>query len=324
MYLCYIKVNDTADGYFGYYIKSNGNIFSINERVNEAYPSAHHNSRNNRWSDDKKYDLFPYNFIFSFGEHDYKGYAGSHIINDEELGFFHLGPEAYFPIILAMIMLAKKYAGKTLDSPIKYVDSLLPINAVSLAEGENALIVPENSLVADNHRSLKIAFDNDKILTGEYQKRFNYKDNEQVHYMEKGVYTESGQEFVDLYGGGFAYDPNKVLKANSHIKQIEASEEKHNLNAEFIGSKGRMELEAYRNIREQLAEYIRDKMFEEYTAFAGTKAGIRKVQPLDKRLCGKRIPIRMDGISETKKIKRGCGIKQRKELMETIGSFLYI
>lgn len=108
------------------------------------------------------------------------------------------------------------------------------------------------------------------------------------------------------------------------MQKKKASEEKHNLNAEFVGSKGRMELEAYRNIREQLAEYIRDKMFEEYTAFAGTKAGIQKVQPLDKRLCGKRIPIRMDGISETKKIKGGCGIKQRKELMETIGSFLYI
>jgi hypothetical protein len=105
------------------------------------------------------------------------------------------------------------------------------------------------------------------------------------------------------------------------LQKKKASEEKHNLNAEFVGSKGRMELEAYRNIREQLAEYIRDKMFEEYTAFAGTKAGIQKVQPLDKRLCGKRIPIRMDGISETKKIKGGCGIKQRKELMETIGSF---
>lgn len=136
--------------------------------------------------------------------------------------------------------------------------------------------------------------------------------------------NDGRESFQTRRSGRVAYDPNKVLKANSHIKQIEASEEKHNLNAEFVGSKGRMELEAYRNIREQLAEYIRDKMFEEYTAFAGTKAGIRKVQPLDKRLCGKRIPIRMDGISETKKIKRGCGIKQRKELMETIGSFLYI
>lgn len=275
MYLCYIRMNDTADGYFGYYLKSNGNIVSINERVNEAYAGQHKNSRNGRWSEDKQYNLFPYNFIFSFGDYDYKGYSSKHIIDDEKLSFFNLGPDAYFPILLAMAMLSQKYTGKTLDAPIKYVDSLLPININRLSSAETALIIPEHSLVATGHKSLTIQFNDEGVLTGEYQKKFNWQNNEDAHYTETGSYTESGQEFVDMYGQGFHYDADKLLVANPHIRQIVSKNaDKQELNAEFVGTQRRMEMEAYRNIREQLAEYIRDRMYEEYTAFGGAK-GVR-------------------------------------------------
>ena len=110
MYLCYITCGGTADGYFGLYIKSNGTILSLSERIDEAYPGQHRNSRNGRWSEEKKYNLFPYNFMFSFSEHDYLGYAKNHIIDDSQLAFCNLEPEAYMPIILAMVMIANKYA----------------------------------------------------------------------------------------------------------------------------------------------------------------------------------------------------------------------
>ena len=129
IYLCYISAENSADGYFGFYLKSNGNLLSVNERVNEAFAGQHKNSRNGRWSEGKKYQLFPYDFIFNFSEHDYKGYAKKHIIDVEKLSFFELGPDAYFPLVLAMVMLNTKYTGRKLDSmPIKMVDSLLDVN----------------------------------------------------------------------------------------------------------------------------------------------------------------------------------------------------
>ena len=60
MYLCYITMGDTADGYFGYFVKSNGNLISAHERPDEAYPGQHQRSRNGRWSDSKAYSIFPY------------------------------------------------------------------------------------------------------------------------------------------------------------------------------------------------------------------------------------------------------------------------
>ena len=68
IYLCYINEGGSVDGYFGFMIKSNGNILFVNERVDEAYPGQHKNCRSARYSEGKKYELFPYNFIFNFSE----------------------------------------------------------------------------------------------------------------------------------------------------------------------------------------------------------------------------------------------------------------
>ena len=56
-YICYINNNGTADGYFAIVIKSNGNLFSVNDRVPERYIGQHTRSRNGRWTEDHK-DFF--------------------------------------------------------------------------------------------------------------------------------------------------------------------------------------------------------------------------------------------------------------------------
>ena len=270
IYLCYINNGGTADGYFGFYIKSNGNILSINERVNEAYQGQHKRSRNGRWSEDKKYNLFPYNYIFNFEDHDYKGYASKHLIDNEKLAFFNLNPEVYIPLIFAMVLLNTKYQGTdTSQMPLKYVDSLLNVNLTLPKLGIEALAIPENSAIAAVNRSLELQIDTESIMNGEYAKRFSDKNR---HYSERGSFPTESNIFVELYGEGFKIDTQHLLEANKHLKCLpESTEVTKDMtpNAEFVGTQARMEVVAYSDVRIQLAEYIRDKMLEEYLAFGG-------------------------------------------------------
>lgn len=158
LYLCYINCGGTANGYFGFYLKNNGNLLSINERIDEAYSGQHSHSRNGRWSESKQYKLFPYNYIFDYTGHDYKGYATKHLIDDEKLAFFELGQQVYFPIIVAMIMINKVYVGKTLDLKVKYVDSLLACNRAQLKSDDNKLMVIDNSGLIESHEQVNLSF----------------------------------------------------------------------------------------------------------------------------------------------------------------------
>lgn len=277
IYICYVDNNGSADGYFGFYIKSNGTLLSINERVDESYPGQHKNSRNGRWSEAKAYDLFPYNHIFEYSGHDYKGYATVHSIDKEQLEFFKLKPGAYLPLVLAMILLDNKYAGTDVsDMPLKYVDSLLKVNLEMPATGMTALAVPDNSALAAVNRGFDLQMTTDDILSGAFARKRN--SEKRRHYQEYGDFPDEQYILVSLYGDGFKVDVETLLEANKHLKALPASRDKLGHeddvtpNTEFIGTEGRMEVIAYMNGRRQLAEYIRDKMYEEYKRFGGRDA----------------------------------------------------
>ena len=95
MYICYIRSNDSADGYFGFYIKSNGNLLSVHERIDESYPGEHSHHRNHRWVEGKEFALFPYSEVISHSttdkdgkenvKRDYKGYATQYFISEEDI-----------------------------------------------------------------------------------------------------------------------------------------------------------------------------------------------------------------------------------------------
>ena len=272
MYLCYIKCGDTADGYFGYYIKSNGNILSVNERVDEAFPGQHKRSRNGRWSEDKKHALFPYNFIFEYKDYDYKGYAGKHIINEDELSFLKLSAEAYMPLLLGMIALSLKYSGQsTSDLPIKYVDSLLPVNNASPVIDTKSLVPVSNSAVIESHKSLSVSFSNDDIKTAAIADRYN-GTNKVLNYKERGSFYAGENIFVRLYGDGFALDSSKLLLANKHLLVASSASEDALPDVEFVGTAPRMEMIGYMQARAQLALYIQDKIYEEYKRYGGVEA----------------------------------------------------
>ena len=105
IYLCYIDAGHTADGYFGYFVRNNGNIFSFNERIDEAFKGQHTNARNGRWAEGKNDDIFPYDFIFSYENYDYKGYSHTYNIDENKLNLINMEEDAYLPLLVAMIFL---------------------------------------------------------------------------------------------------------------------------------------------------------------------------------------------------------------------------
>lgn len=260
IYLCYVAAGGNADGFFGFYLKSNGNLLSVNEQVNEAYAGQHRNSRNGRWSEEKKYSLFPYQYIFDFADHDYKGYASKHIINHEKLNFFQLDPDAYIPLVVSMVLLARKYAGTDLSGlPLKYVDSLMPINLLDPAPGAGGLVVHKDSGLTMNHQQFHIAFDRVGFMDGTVGKRLGIGDG--------------GQLFVEMYGDGFQYEASPVLEANQYLRRLTDGREAHH--AEFVGTAERLEVEAYVRMRGQLADYIRAQMEKEYLSFGGREGAVK-------------------------------------------------
>lgn len=269
LYLCYINCNGTADGYFGFFLKSNGNLLSINERVDEAYIGQHDNCRNARWTNEKQYKLFPYNYIFNFKDRDYMGYAKNHLIDNEKLAFFELGHNVYLPIVIAMLMINNQYANTTIDSEVIYLNSLLPTNIKTIENTDKDLAIIRNSDIVKNHESIDLSFDKKSLLKGCYSKEFNYKDNTNKDYKEKGVFDNSNQLFVDLWGEGFEYNLYTTYKT-SNIKRIDNNNK--TISPEFVGSKDRIRMQGYYEIRKQLANYIRDKIYNEWVAIGKTKA----------------------------------------------------
>lgn len=273
IYLCYVDNNGTADGYFGFYLKSNGTILSINERIDEAYPTQHQYSRNARWTEAKADTLFPYNYIFQFGKFDYKGYATQQEIDQGQLEFLKLPAGGYLPLILAMILLAGKYQGLDLSVlPQLYVDSLLPINESKLPAAAKALIPASGSgLVSANH-SLHLDLTQANLMDNSFVKRFSEPGR---NYMEQGEFPMEENLFVKLYGAGFRLDTESILKSSKYLAiQAANKDNATGPTPEFVGTAQRFEVEAYREARIQLAEYIRDQMLKTYLEYGG-KQGVQ-------------------------------------------------
>lgn len=277
VYLCYIRHQNTAEGYFGFFIVSSGNILCISDRCDEAYMGQHQNSRNGRWAESKKDKIFPYDYIFSFSQHDYKGYASVYEINEEKLRFFNLTPKVYMPILVAMLLIGQEYSGSLPDLPETYVNSLFYSNILPMIEsGTLHLPVPvdeKNELIAFNS-SYRPEFTKEDIVSGKPSDRFNYKgsNNRKV----SGYFGKAGDIFIGLYGEGFkGYSSDSAVKTGLQWKYA-LSEQTGNDDdgyiPEFVGSRDRIDMEVYRQARKSLAEYIGERMYKEYTEYGGKEA----------------------------------------------------
>lgn len=274
MYLCYIDNDKSATGFFGFFIRSNGNIISINERLIELYPGQHKAHRNGQYLENKQFNLFPYDYIFKYDEYDYKGYAHSYTIEDDKLAFFNLGEEVYLPLIIAMILINIRLENSSFNFKQVYVDGLMTVNHKQLfGSDKDALMVINNSqLVAKNNTDINIEWTSEDILNNIPGTELT--ESADKEYYEYGYFHGYNHIFVDTYGEGFKFNPNIVFEQNKHLKLLtgdatEDARKDNTPNDMFVGTHEQMKLIAYYEARKQLSEYIHHKMEIEYDKFLG-------------------------------------------------------
>ena len=269
-YICYIRQYQSSGGYFGIFIKSNGTILSVNDRVNETYIGQHQNSRNGRWQEDKKFELFPYDKIVEdINGKDYKGYAVNYIVSDKNVLLKDVGAENYTRLILAILLLSYKLNRFDIrNAELTYTNALLTNSTLLTGNTDcKELIVVSNSLIASGHKQLSFTFTDEDILSGVVNKRYDRKTNPDNR--EAGWYSNRNQLLVDLYGKGFHADLTRTAK---YERPLLTDGDCKPIISEFVGSEYKMEAQAYRDIREQLAEYIKAQMQKELDDFGGPKA----------------------------------------------------
>lgn len=267
IYFCFISASNSADCFFAFFLKSNGNIISVNDRVDEAYIGQHKNSRNGRWTEQKVDGIFPYDYIFNYSQHDYKGYASKYEINEEKLDLYNLGIEVFMPIVISMLLIVLKYTNKDIELPLHYLDSFLPENKLKI-ESHELMVIGKSNLVV-SHNNVDISFDNQKILSGDYTEEFNFHNKKNVNYKETGYFTNNNQLMVDLWGEGFVFDSTTIFKSNNISCLMDKENELYI--PEFIGTEKRMRLQVYKEARMQLADYMKEKIYQAWVDYGKTE-----------------------------------------------------
>lgn len=270
IYICFITNPGTLDGWFGFFVKSNGNLFSYNERIDEEYVGQHRGFRNGRYAEHgKAYGLFPYELCEFSEETDYKGYSKEVTIGENRSLFDGENLEMAVRTFLAIALIAQKHRGLKVSGETVVVDSLLPKNLAKLAgddSGTKALVAWQQSqLVAATANFALPRFEDDKVVRGEYDKDFNGCE------ANKGVFCGINQDILDAYGDGFRADYAKVLASGSSLRLIGDGDTQQ----EFVGTPERLRLRAYYEVRGQLAEYVWRRLNVEYEAFGGEEGVLK-------------------------------------------------
>lgn len=267
IYICFISNPGTLDGWFGFFVKSNGNLFSYNERINEAYAGQHRNMRNGRYAEyGKAYGLFPYELCEFSEETDYKGYSTEMRIGENRDLFDGKNLEMAVRVFLTMALISQKHMGEMVKGLPVIVNSLLPNNIALLAEKEaasdtTAVVEWRGSPIVEHAaKSAVPTFELSKVLNGEYNKDFDQQEG-------GGIFKGIRQDVVDSYGDGFSIRQENILLSNSSLRLIG----KGDCEQEFIGTKDRLRAQAYYEVREQLRDYIVQRMEDEYRAFGGSE-----------------------------------------------------
>lgn len=273
LYICYISNHNTSDGYFGFFIKNNGNIFSINERVEEAYIGQHSHGRNHRFVEQKTEGLFPYQ-LFEFSNYDYKGYARTYTLKnkeDEKISLIDLEDNSYIVLLITIMLLKMKFEGTELDGPVKYSNYYLQNNLQSLKQRKDIdlMVIDNNQIMQSNQQlfnNLITKLTSENVLKGQFNTDFNKTVHPELDYRENGNFDNN--IFIDLYGDGFKLHPELLMIDNS-LKFLSSNNNSQDdiINAEFIGTEKQLSLQLYYEARKQLADYIQEKMKAEYQNF---------------------------------------------------------
>lgn len=164
LYLCYINPKDSIDGYFSFIYKSNGNIISIDDIVNEEYLGQHRvqRRRNANYTRDKAFDLFPYDYMFDMSGDDGKGNFTDYKLKGD-FSLTDLDDEILFALALAMILVIRKYCGKIFNKDVVvYPSYLIGSGAQNLIDSKSLIIVKDGIL--DKCKNIKVTLTEKEIF----------------------------------------------------------------------------------------------------------------------------------------------------------------
>lgn len=281
IYLCYITDFNSCGGYFGYFIKSGPNILSINDRIDESFVGEHTIRRNNRFIEDKKWHIFPYDELITSEGRDYLGYPKSLICEVKPREIKGFKASNTYPIMLSVALIIKRFANADVDELVNkdniqrvYIDSLLNQNVSS--EVIKAIVpVTKNSLIIRTNQTIPIrSFNADNILSNELQSQYDWS-SENEGRRHRGTYKDVNKILIDLYGQDFELDTSKVMKRKWPQLTYSSYIDSDTVVSEYIGPSDKVELEYYRQSRLQLQEHIIRGMQKAYLD-AGGYEGIKQ------------------------------------------------
>ena len=267
IYVGYVSNPGTLDGWFGFFCKSNGNMFSYNERIDEAYVGQHRHLRNGRYAEDKAYGLFPYELCKFSDERDYRGYT-KEITMGSNRKLFDTGDFSIFVrMVLSMAVISRKHTGHALKGKAVFIDSLMPANLARLSDGgkdTKALVKWEGSQLVKAATKFKMPrFEEEKVISGFYNRE--YCHDKAGKKVDTGWFYGLNQDIVDTYGDGFKIRQEQILDSNSSRCLIGDGDTEQ----EFIGPESRFRLRAYTEVRSQLADHVSKKLNDDFHRFGG-------------------------------------------------------
>lgn len=279
IYIVYIRQFNSSSGYFGVFFHQGDTLVSFNDRVDEAFISQHAHSRNGRWQDSKKFQLFPYSEIVEDKQNqDYKGYSSVHIVNKEGKHLNELSANRCITLVIGILIFLRRLETGRIEFPKVFTNALLP-NSEILNAAENQLIKLDNGVAVKREydelsHHITMDINSESVLSTELQTRFNRyaEDTQNRSDKYKGWFTGAGQLFVDIWGDGFELDPHSCVRYSyPQLTDGVAAE----VTAEYVGPEAKFELEVYRESRKQLHDHIVKRMETAYTEF-GEIEGVRK------------------------------------------------
>lgn len=276
-----ITNHDTLNAYFSYFIKSDGNLIEITDRIDEAYAGQLKHSRNNRWLETKQFSIFPYSSLINYYGSDYKGYPTSVEIRQRgPICIADLPHHQFQRIVLTMFLLSLKYKSVDLcGKEVVYSNDLLEPNISAAPDRDLPMVwTPENSMLVTKSNLLNIVPSRDEVLSPTYGVQFDWKQNEHTDW-KRATFTEgSGEPYVSLYGKDFMVglqnDHSNLPLLPVGISGVDNFERTDNI-PEMVGSEKRIRMQAYIDQRAELAYYIRKQMYNEFKDF-GCWDGLEK------------------------------------------------
>lgn len=256
LYLCYINPKDSIDGYFSFIYKSNGNIISINDQIKEAYIGQHkvERRRNASYVENKAFETFPYSFMFELSKPDIKGYFTEYKLKGE-FSLNDLPIDNVFSLVIAMLLIIKKYCNKTIDKKeLCYSSYLIGNKAEKLIETK-ALTIKNNSAIL-LHAKTKVELTRDEILSdcnGGKRNRdnfYSYWKPDVVNYLKNLWVDDEIINSIPVKG-----EYSHILNNTENIEMI-SSYDTLKMNALFV-----MRKEMKEKIQRKIEQYFISKDF---------------------------------------------------------------